>query len=73
MTRAGRVKDTYQGQGIYGLLVKFVRKQFAALDGVEHEAFTTHASNVDKNKDKITAAFTEILTKVRIVCVRSEM
>ncbi|XP_041370614.1 histidine N-acetyltransferase-like [Gigantopelta aegis] len=63
VTRAGRVNDKYRGQGVYGSLLRFARKQIAAVGGVKYEAFTTLSKNFEENKDKIKAVYTEILIK----------
>ncbi|KAK6183167.1 hypothetical protein SNE40_010696 [Patella caerulea] len=65
-TAAARVKESYQGHGILGAMLKYVYDSYKHVTSVKYETMTTNNVNIGVNGERIKRKFTQILERVYV-------
>ncbi|XP_071096810.1 histidine N-acetyltransferase-like isoform X2 [Haliotis cracherodii] len=63
LVRGSRVKKDFQGQGVYGRLMKHVYAEYKDVDSIKYDAMTTNNCNFEAKKDSLRKTHTEISRK----------
>ncbi|XP_067664206.1 uncharacterized protein [Haliotis asinina] len=63
LVRASRVKKDFQGQGVYGRLMKHVYAEYKDVDSIRYDTMTTNDYNFNAKKDGLKKTHTEVSRK----------